>query len=86
MLMCIADVLNADELASVGAQLSKAKFVDGKLTAGWHAQIVKHNTQVQDDGSGLLPKLQQLVQGAIERHPLYITKMLAKMETNMKSG
>ena len=71
MLMCIADVLNADELASVGAQLSKAKFVDGKLTAGWHAQIVKHNTQVQDDGSGLLPKLQQFVQGAIERHPLF---------------
>lgn len=71
MLMCIADVLNADELASVGAKLSTAKFVDGKLTAGWHARLVKHNTQVQDDGSGLLPELQHLVTAAIDRHPLF---------------
>jgi PKHD-type hydroxylase len=71
MLMCIADVLNADELASVIVQLSKASFVDGKLTAGWHARLVKHNTQVQDDGSGLLPGLQQLIHQAIDRHPLF---------------
>ncbi len=71
MLMCIADVLNADELASVVAKLRNAKFVDGKLTAGWHARLVKHNTQVQDDGSGLLPELQKLVNAAIDRHPLF---------------
>ena len=71
MLMCIADVLTVDELARVVAQLKKATFVDGKLTAGWHARLVKHNTQVQDDGSGLLPELQKLVQGAIDRHPLF---------------
>lgn len=71
MLMCIADVLNADELAGVVIQLGKAKFVDGKLTAGWHARLVKHNTQVQDDESGLLIELQQLVKAAIDRHPLF---------------
>ena len=71
MLICIADVLNADEMASVVARLSTAKFVDGKLTAGWHARLVKHNTQVQDDGSGSLPELQQLVIAAIDRHPLF---------------
>lgn len=71
MLMCIADVLTVDELTIVVDQLDQATFVDGKLTAGWHARLVKHNTQVQDDGSGLLPELQKLVQNAIDRHPLF---------------
>ncbi len=71
MLMCIADVLSADELATVVGQLGKATFVDGKLTAGWHAQLVKHNTQVQEDGSGILPELQGLVHNAINRNPLF---------------
>lgn len=71
MLICVANVLSVDELATIVAQLDKATFVDGKLTAGWHARLVKHNTQVQDDGSGLLPELQRLVQDAIDRHPLF---------------
>jgi PKHD-type hydroxylase len=71
MLVCIADVLSNGELASVVAQLGNASFVDGKLTAGWHARLVKHNTQVQDDGSGMLPELQKLIQDAINRHPLF---------------
>ena len=71
MLMCIANVLTVDELTTVVAELEKATFVDGKLTAGWHARLVKNNTQVQDDGSGFLPKLQTLVHSAIDRHPLF---------------
>lgn len=71
MLMCIADVLMADELAIVRDQLDSATFVDGKLTAGWHARLVKHNTQVQEDESDRLSKLQTLVQGAVDRHPLF---------------
>ncbi len=71
MLMCIADVLSNDELTSVIAQLDNANFVDGKLTAGWHARLVKHNTQLQDDGSGMLAQLQNLIQNAINRHPLF---------------
>jgi PKHD-type hydroxylase len=71
MLMCIADVLTVDELTQIVAKLNQAKFVDGKLTAGWHARLVKHNTQVQDDGSGLLPELQESIKNAIDRHPLF---------------
>ena len=71
MLMCIADVLTADELAAIVGQLGKATFVDGKLTAGWHARLVKHNTQVQEDGSGILPELQSIVHNAINRNPLF---------------
>ncbi len=71
MLMCIADVLNIDELATVVVQLEQATFVDGKLTAGWHARLVKHNTQVQEDESGILTTLQQSVMRAIDRHPVF---------------
>jgi PKHD-type hydroxylase len=71
MLMCIADVLNVDEITSIVAQLDSANFVDGKLTAGWHARLVKHNMQAHEDGSALLSGLQELIQGAIERHPLF---------------
>lgn len=79
MLMCIADVLTVDELATVVSQLKKATFVDGKLTAGWNARLVKHNTQVQDDGSGLLTELQKIVENAIDRHPLF--QMAARPKT-----
>lgn len=79
MLMCIANVLNADELTSVIDQLDNASFVDGKLTAGWHARLVKHNMQVQDDGSGLLSGLQEIVQNAIDRQPLFQMAARPKM-------
>lgn len=79
MLICVADVLSVAELAAVVAQLNKATFVDGKLTAGWHARLVKNNTQVQDDGSGLLPELQKIVSEAIDRHPLF--QMAARPKT-----
>ncbi len=71
MLICIADVLTMDELSHTIAQLDRATFVNGTLTAGWHARLVKHNMQVQDDESGLLPGLQQLILAAIDRHPLF---------------
>jgi PKHD-type hydroxylase len=71
MLMCIADVLSISELNCLVTQLHQAKFVDGQLTAGWHARLVKHNRQVQDDGSGQLLVWQRQIQDALDRHPLF---------------
>jgi PKHD-type hydroxylase len=71
MLMCIADVLTADEVARMVAQLGKAQFVDGKLTAGWHAKLVKHNLQAQAGSSSVVPQLQQQVLLALLQHPLF---------------
>lgn len=46
MIVQIPNVLSADDLAEIAQQLSEAEFVDGKLTAGWHAKQVKHNQQL----------------------------------------
>jgi PKHD-type hydroxylase len=45
MYYAIADVLDADGLREAREVLSGAKFVDGKVTAGWHARLVKNNLQ-----------------------------------------
>ena len=71
MLMCIADVLTAAEVARTVAQLGKVQFVDGKLTAGWHAKLVKHNLQAQIGTSGTVAQLQKHVHQALQQHPLF---------------
>ncbi|NJM56959.1 MAG: Fe2+-dependent dioxygenase [Synechococcales cyanobacterium RU_4_20] len=70
MLFRIPQVLNLAELASIREILAVAEFVDGKLTAGWHAKAVKHNQQLKT----ALPEAQDLkhkVHSAFVRHPLF---------------
>jgi PKHD-type hydroxylase len=45
MILCIADVLSAADLAALSRGLGKAVFQDGRKTAGWHARKVKRNEQ-----------------------------------------
>jgi len=45
MLIAIADILSADDIALARDTLSRAHFVDGKSTAGWQARQVKDNLQ-----------------------------------------
>ena len=45
MIVCIADVLAADDLARIRDALGRVAFRDGRETAGWHARTVKRNTQ-----------------------------------------
>ncbi|ERN41078.1 putative iron-regulated protein [Rubidibacter lacunae KORDI 51-2] len=49
MILCIGNVLSGEELQQIVGQLDKETFVDGKLTAGWHAKLVKNNTQLKSD-------------------------------------
>lgn len=46
MILCIDNVLTPEELDSIRSALANAEFVDGKLTAGWYAKIVKENQQL----------------------------------------
>jgi PKHD-type hydroxylase len=71
MLLCIADVLDPDQVQGLVANLNSAKFVDGKLTAGWHARMVKHNTQLKEDGTGLGEELRQTVLTALQQNVLF---------------
>jgi PKHD-type hydroxylase len=47
MIFSINQILSPDQLAEIQQVLSQAEFIDGKLTAGWHAKLVKHNQQLK---------------------------------------
>ena len=47
MIFSIDDVISPDEIAEIRQILDRAEFIDGKLTAGWHAKLVKNNQQLK---------------------------------------
>jgi PKHD-type hydroxylase len=55
----------------VRALLAEAPFVDGRLSAGGIARRVKRNLEVDRSAAELLERLNQLVMGALVRHPDY---------------
>jgi PKHD-type hydroxylase len=78
MLLCIDQVLTPQELEQTMSKLADAKFVDGKSTAGWHAQQVKNNLQLPTD-SPIAQELQNLVFQALLRNPLFQMAVRPKM-------
>jgi PKHD-type hydroxylase len=47
MIFSIDNIISPDELTEIKQVLAQAEFVDGKLTAGWHAKLVKNNQQLK---------------------------------------
>lgn len=45
MRLAVAEVLAAEDCRRIRERLERATFVDGRRTAGWHAQLVKRNLQ-----------------------------------------
>jgi PKHD-type hydroxylase len=78
MIVEIDQVLTAEQLASLYALLSQAKFVDGKLTAGPFAQAVKHNQQL-DGTSEIAKTIRESVQEAIQGHALFRSLALPRV-------
>lgn len=77
MILCIADILTPQELVDILFKLEKAKFVDGKLSAGWHARLVKQNKQLKND-SPEIKALENLVIKALNCHSLFGMSVLPK--------
>lgn len=81
MILCIANVLTADELNDLYSQLNQANlqdnFVDGRTTAGWHARLVKRNTQLRSNAP-VLPELRSVVQSALKQNVLFQMAALPK--------
>lgn len=69
MILAIADVLSAADLAAVTAGLADATFVDGKTTAGWAAKLVKANLQA--DSGPHLDEASQLVEARLAGHAVF---------------
>ncbi|MEO0987466.1 MAG: Fe2+-dependent dioxygenase [Cyanobacteria bacterium J06639_14] len=70
MIVCIGEVLTAEELELIAAKLQTAEFVDGKTTAGWHARLVKQNMQLPK-GASVLEEVRSLISLALQRNRLF---------------
>ncbi|PSN11521.1 Fe2+-dependent dioxygenase [filamentous cyanobacterium CCT1] len=68
MIVCIADLLSADEVARLRDGLAQAEFVPGETTAGWHAKLVKQNQQAARQAA---EPLKAVVQNALARNALF---------------
>jgi PKHD-type hydroxylase len=94
MQMTIAGVLTPEELMSVRAALDKAKFVDGKETAGWAAKDVKDNLQAKAGDPALeaaralvLERLSANALFAMAARPKQFSSLLfARYEPGMQYG
>jgi len=76
MLLHLKNVLTADQLQGVHDMLAQVRFVDGKASAGMAAARVKQN-QEADRQAQDLDRLDNLVMGALVRHPVYRAGALA---------
>jgi PKHD-type hydroxylase len=76
MLLHLKNVLTADQLQGVHDLLAQVRFVDGKASAGMAAARAKQN-QEADRQAQDLDRLDNLVMGALVRHPVYRAGALA---------
>src|SRR6185369_17043277 len=69
MILAIADVLSAADVAEVRAGLATATFVDGRATAGWAAKLVKANLQASRGPD--LERVRALVETRLAEHAVF---------------
>lgn len=77
MLIHVPQVLTAEELQQVRAELARASWREGRATAGAQAQQVKNNEQLTQD-SPESQRLQTMVLQALHRHPVFFSAALPK--------
>ncbi len=77
MIFSIDHLLSPDELANITQVLEQAEFVDGKLTAGWHAKLVKNNQQLKAGASQ--KELKTKVRTAINTNALFQSAIRPKL-------
>lgn len=70
MLITIPDVLNKNQLEHIQKILNQSNFVDGKLSAGKHAQRVKNNEELSSNDR-MLNELNNLVMGSLVQNRTY---------------
>ena len=71
----IAGVLKADQIAEIRRLLDGADWIDGRATAGYLSQRVKHNRQLPED-SPAARAAGDIVLAALQATPLFISAAL----------
>lgn len=75
MLLQVPNVLNSEELAEARQLLSEADWVDGRVTAGTQAALVKNNQQLPENAPQIVA-LRRLVLTALNRNAMFFTAAL----------
>ena len=66
----ISALLSADDLSAITELLTQARFIDGRLSAGKHARLNKHNQEISSDDA-VLKKLNTIIMPKLIAHPEY---------------
>lgn len=75
MLLQVPNVLNTEELAEARRLLADADWVDGRVTAGTQAALVKNNQQLPENAPQIVA-LRRLVLMALNRNAMFFTAAL----------
>jgi PKHD-type hydroxylase len=75
MILHVPNVLAEPQVARCREVLERAAWVDGRVTAGYQSAVVKNNRQLPEE-SAEARELGDLVVGALERNPLFVTATL----------
>ncbi|TAF57508.1 MAG: Fe2+-dependent dioxygenase [Oscillatoriales cyanobacterium] len=70
MLFQLPNLLTSEALTDLRHRLAAAQFIDGKLTAGWHAKSVKANEQLAAQDT-IGTQVKTTVREALWQHPLF---------------
>jgi PKHD-type hydroxylase len=77
MIVRIAALLCAEELAAIRGRLETATWADGRLTAGYQSAAVKSNLQVPQSDPVAQQAREQIL-GALERSPVFTSAALPR--------
>jgi len=75
MIVQVPNVLNSEQLARCRAVMTRASWIDGRVTAGYQSSTVKDNRQLPEN-SPEARELGEMIVAALERNPLFITATL----------
>ena len=75
MIVHIPNVLSQEQVTHCRDVMSRAAWVDGRVTAGYQSSVVKDNRQLAEN-SPEARELGEMIVAALERNPLFITAAL----------
>lgn len=67
----IPSLIKAEELVTIEELISRARFVDGKITASMAAKEVKDNLQIDSDNTNVLNPLRAILMNALQTSPYF---------------
>jgi len=89
MILSIADILSPAEVENAVAVLGRARFAQGRETAGWAARTVKSNAQARD--SEEIETLRDIIGERLKAHAIFEMaarpkRLIGPMFSRYKSG